>query len=207
MSAADPAALVAADPGASGSRTGELAGVDALGDAEGVARQLIARIAPSASVLGVGVDAVDLERFGRVIGRRPRLAERLFTGGERSYIEAATDPIPRMSTRFAAKEATMKALGVGLGAFPFVDVEVVRHGLGAPFLVLRRSALELAGESGVERWHLSLTHTERVAVAFVVAEGGNRSGTTGTRGGMPADEVPADEVPGDEVPVSRAATS
>ncbi len=147
----------------------------ALEDAEGVARQLIAQIAPAATVLGVGVDAVDLERFGRVLGRRPRLAGRLFTGGERSYIDAATDPIPRMSTRFAAKEATMKALGVGLGAFPFTDVEVIRHGLGAPRLVLHRKALALADEAGVERWHLSLTHTELVAVAFVVAEGAIRS--------------------------------
>ncbi len=168
MSPADPGALVPPGP-----RAAALAGAEALGDMEGVARELIARLAPSASVLGVGVDAVDLERFGRVIGRRQRLAERLFTVGERSYIEAATDPVPRMSTRFAAKEATMKALGVGLGAFPFTDVEVVRHGLGAPFLVLHRAALELSDQAGVERWHLSLTHTERVAVAFVVADGGS----------------------------------
>jgi holo-[acyl-carrier protein] synthase len=170
-----------------------LADAAALGDAEGVARQLIAQIAPSASVLGVGVDAVDLERFGRVIGRRSRMTERLFTAGERSYIDSATDPIPRMSTRFAAKEATMKALGVGLGAFPFVDVEVVRHALGAPHLVLHRSAFQLAGDAGVERWHLSLTHTDRVAVAFVVAEGSPvvQAGAGGTTGG-------------DAVPVSRA---
>ena len=66
----------------------------------------------------------------------------------------------------------MKALGVGLGAFPFTDVEVVRHGLDAPSLVLHRSALELADGAGVVRWHLSLTHTDQVAMAVVVAEGG-----------------------------------
>ena len=67
----------------------------------------------------------------------------------------------------------MKALGVGLGAFPFADVEVVRHGLDAPSLVLHGSALELAGSAGVARWHLSLTHTDQVAMAVVVAEGGD----------------------------------
>ncbi len=137
----------------------------------GAARELAGRSGPAGSIVGVGVDAVDLDRFRRVLGRRTRMADRLFTAGERAYAEAASDPVPRLSTRFAAKEATMKALGVGLGAFPFTDVEVVRHGLGAPSLVLHRSALELAGDAGVVRWHLSLTHTDQVAMAVVVAEG------------------------------------
>ena len=94
----------------------------------GAARELTGRNGLTA-VVGVGVDAVDVERFRRVLDRRRHLAERLFTGGERAYAGAASDPVPRLSTRFAAKEATMKALGVGLGAFPFADVEVVRHGL------------------------------------------------------------------------------
>ena len=98
----------------------------------GAARELAGSSGLAGSVVGVGVDAVDLDRFRRVLGRRARLADRLFTAGERAYAGAASDPVPRLSTRFAAKEATMKALGVGLGAFPFTDVEVVRHGLGAP---------------------------------------------------------------------------
>jgi holo-[acyl-carrier protein] synthase len=132
-----------------------------------------ARIATArpGSVVGVGVDAVDLDRLGRVLGRRANMATRLFTPAELAYARSAVDPVPRLSTRFAAKEATMKALGVGLGAFPFVDVEVVRIGLDPPHLVLAGSALALARQAGVTRWHLSLTHTDRVAMAFVVAEG------------------------------------
>ncbi len=124
----------------------------------------------AASVVGVGVDAVDLDRFRRVLARRPRLAERLFTRAERAYASDRPDPVPRLSTRFAAKEATMKALGVGLGACPFADVEVVRTGLDRPALVLHGAAADLARRAGVGRWHLSLTHTERVAMAMVVAE-------------------------------------
>jgi holo-[acyl-carrier protein] synthase len=123
-------------------------------------------------VVGVGVDAVDLDRFRRVLGRRSSMADRLFTEGERAYAAAATDPVPRLATRFAAKEATMKALGVGLGAFPFTDVEVVRLGLDAPTLVLHGVALERSDRTGVVRWHLSLTHTDQVAMAVVIAEGG-----------------------------------
>ena len=126
----------------------------------------------AAAVAGVGIDAVDLDRFALVLGRRPGLADRLFTSGELAYARSAADPVPRMSTRFAAKEATMKALGVGLGAFPFVDVEVVRAGLEAPRLVLHGTALARARAAGVTRWHLSLTHTDGVALALVVAESG-----------------------------------
>jgi holo-[acyl-carrier protein] synthase len=121
-------------------------------------------------VVGVGIDAVDLDRFGRMLGRRAALADRLFTVGELAYARAAADPVPRLSTRFAAKEAVMKALGVGLGAFGFHDVEVVRVGLDAPWLVLAGGAEALARRAGVQRWHLSLSHTDQVAVALVVAE-------------------------------------
>ncbi len=120
-------------------------------------------------VSGIGIDAVDLERFRAVLGRRPRLAGRLFTDAERAYAGAAADPVPRLATRFAAKEAVIKALGVGLGAFRFAEVEVVREGLDAPFLVLHGSAAARAGRAGVSGWHLSLTHTDLVAVAVVVA--------------------------------------
>jgi len=158
----------------------------------GAARELTGRSGLAGSVIGVGVDVVDVERFRRLIDRRVHLADRLFTSGERAYAETASDPVPRMSTRFAAKEATMKALGVGLGAFPFADVEVVRNGLDAPSLVLHRSALRRAEHAGVVRWHLSLTHTDEVAMAMVIAEG--RGAGPGGPGGRAA-PVSAPAVP------------
>jgi holo-[acyl-carrier protein] synthase len=125
----------------------------------------------SAAVVGVGVDAVDLDRLRRMLARRPRLADRLFTPGELAYARRAADPVPRLATRFAAKEATMKALGVGLGAVAFAEVEVVRVGLGPPELALGGAAASRAHRAGVTRWHLSLSHTDRVALALVVAGG------------------------------------
>lgn len=140
------------------------------------AQELVRAGSVSGAVVGVGIDAVDLDRFRGVLGRRAQLVDRLFTERERAYARAASDPVPRLSTRFAAKEATMKALGVGLGALRFTEVEVVRLDLGAPTLVLHGSALERAGRSGVARWHLSLTHTDQVALALVIAEGGAAAG-------------------------------
>jgi holo-[acyl-carrier protein] synthase len=115
---------------------------------------------------GVGVDAVDVERFRRSLERTPGLVERLFAPEERGYCLAKADPVPSMAARFAAKEAVMKVFGVGLGAFGFHDVEVARAESGAPYLLLRGPAAALAGGTPLS---LSLTHTATVAVAVVAA--------------------------------------
>lgn len=120
-------------------------------------------------VRGIGIDAVEIERFRRLLARRPSAAARLFTEDELAYGARSRDPAPRLAVRFAAKEAVMKAMGVGLGAFAFRDVEVVSAPSGAPSLVLRGGAQVLAGELGVEGWRLSLTHTESTASAVAVA--------------------------------------
>jgi holo-[acyl-carrier protein] synthase len=129
----------------------------------------------ASAIVGVGVDAVDVARFRRVLDRRPSLASRCFTASEQSDAGAAADRAQSLAARFAAKEAVMKALGSGLGSFAWTDVEVSRApGTGAtrhvPSLVLRGAAAALAGVQGAGRFHLSLTHTDAVAIAFVVAE-------------------------------------
>lgn len=129
----------------------------------------------SPAIVGVGVDAVDVDRFRRVLDRRPSLAYRCFTVSEQSDAGQSADRVQSLAARFAAKEAVMKALGSGLGAFAWTDVEVTRApGTGAtrnaPSLVLRGGAAALAGAQGAGRFHLSLTHTDGVAIAFVVAE-------------------------------------
>jgi holo-[acyl-carrier protein] synthase len=129
----------------------------------------------AAAIIGVGVDAVDVERFRRVLDRRPRFTTRCFTETERSDATGSADPVQSLAARFAAKEAVMKALGSGIGAFALTDVEVRRSaGKGssrnAPYVVLHGSAAERAGAQGAGRLHVSLTHTDGVAIAFVVAE-------------------------------------
>ena len=123
------------------------------------------------AVVGVGIDLVDVRRFRESLARTPTMAARMFTEGERAYAESARDPAERYAARFAAKEAVMKALGVGLGAFGFHDVEVVRAGSGRPDLVVRAAAEALAAERGVTAWQVSLTHTATSAGAIVVATG------------------------------------
>lgn len=123
-------------------------------------------------VIGVGIDLVDVDRFRLSLARTPSMRTRMFTEGERAYAEAANDPTERYAARFAAKEAVMKALGVGLGAFGFHDVEVLRAEEGRPSLRVVGAAELLAVERGVAAWQLSLTHTTTSAGAIVVALAG-----------------------------------
>jgi len=118
---------------------------------------------------GIGVDAVDIERFRTALERTPGMRTRLFTEQELAYVAPKADPVPSLAARFAAREAVMKAMGLGLGAFAFHDVWVHRADSGEPSLVVRHRALELANDRGIIGWHLSITHTSTLAIAYVVA--------------------------------------
>ncbi len=122
-------------------------------------------------IRGLGTDLVEIARFRLALARRTSLSDRLFTEGEQEYAYGQHDPVHSLAARFGAKEATMKALGAGLGAFRFREVEVVRDDTGAPSLSLHGAAAELAQERGVHAWQLSLTHTDTTAMAVVLALG------------------------------------
>jgi holo-[acyl-carrier protein] synthase len=126
-------------------------------------------------IVGIGVDLVEVERMRRLLDRKgDRALQRLFTDGERSYAATHTEPARQLAARAAAKEAAYKALAGNdlAGAIGWRELEVVSRKGAAPILLLHGRALERAHELQVERVHLSLTHTELMAAAFVVAERG-----------------------------------
>jgi holo-[acyl-carrier protein] synthase len=120
-------------------------------------------------ILGIGIDAVDIARFRKSLERTPSMHHRLFTERELAYVAPKADPVPSLAARFASREAVMKAMGLGLGAFGFHDVWVDHRQSGEPLLNVTGRAAELAGERGIGTWHLSITHTDQVAIAYVVA--------------------------------------
>ena len=120
-------------------------------------------------MIGIGTDLVELERFRTTLERTPGIRDRTFTEAERAYADAKHDPTERYAARWAAKEAVMKAMGVGLGEVAMRDIEVVRSESGAPIVVLHDTAAAKADELGIREWKLTLTHTERVAQAIAVA--------------------------------------
>ncbi|HWE33700.1 MAG TPA: holo-ACP synthase [Solirubrobacteraceae bacterium] len=115
--------------------------------------------------LAVGIDLLEIERLERALERRPRLAERLFTDGERAYAASRARPGQHLAARFCGKEAVAKALG--LHAWEWRDVEIL-GGDGPPTVVLHGSARARADELGVEV-SVSLTHTTSDAAAAAVA--------------------------------------
>ena len=120
-------------------------------------------------IVGIGVDAVEIDRFRRSLERTPSMKTRLFTHEELEYVEPHDDPTASLAARFAAREAVMKAMGVGLGAFEFHDVWVQRANSGRPTLAVTGRAEQIANELGVTDWHLSITHTDTTAIAYVIA--------------------------------------
>ncbi|HET9105406.1 MAG TPA: holo-ACP synthase [Solirubrobacteraceae bacterium] len=114
----------------------------------------------------VGLDLLEIERLERALARRPRLAERLFTAGERAYAAARARPGQHLAARFCAKEAVAKALG--MQAWSFQDVEVVAT-TAAPTVVLRGATAERAARLGVGVI-ISLTHTRTLAGAVALTQ-------------------------------------
>jgi holo-[acyl-carrier protein] synthase len=124
-------------------------------------------------IIGIGIDAVDVDDMRTTINRTPTFRERCFTKSEQQYAEKQHDPSERYAVRFAAKEAVMKAMGLGLGAFGFYDVEVTLAESGAPSLLITGQALVESNARDITHWHVTLTHTKTTAIAHVVAESRN----------------------------------
>jgi holo-[acyl-carrier protein] synthase len=114
--------------------------------------------------LGIGLDLLEIARLERALERRPRLAERLFTDGERAYAAARARPGQHLAARFCAKEAVAKALG--LEAWSWRDIEVVAT-QAAPIVALHGPVAARAAELGVEV-SISLTHTGNEAAAVAI---------------------------------------
>jgi holo-[acyl-carrier protein] synthase len=131
----------------------------------------VAVLPATGTVVGIGTDLVECDRFRLALERRPRIAERLFSEEEREYAFRHREPVPPLAARFAAKEAVMKAMGVGLWKFAMRDVEVTKLASGQPEIALHRKAAALAAERGVAEWLLTLSHTDSMAIAVAVALG------------------------------------
>ena len=125
------------------------------------------------TILGIGVDVVEVARMRTAAERTPTLVTRLFTDREQDSCRSGSgEPrYDRMAARFAAKDAVAKAFGTGIRGFAFRDVEVYNDDLGRPVVELHARAAAVAARLGVARVHLSLSTGAAVAVANAVAEG------------------------------------
>lgn len=123
--------------------------------------------------VGLGVDIVEIARMRKILDRTPSFAAKVFSEAERAYCDGKATPETHYATRFAAKEAVVKALGTGFSEGIGVrDIEVRRTSKGRPYVVLTGRAREVARERGVREIPISLsyTHTEAVACAMAITD-------------------------------------
>lgn len=118
-------------------------------------------------MLATGVDLIEVERIERGITRHgQRFLDRFFTAQEQTHCQGRA---PSLAGRFAVKEAVSKALGTGIGDMNWTDIEVVCNTRGKPELVLHNKAQEIAAAQNLHHWSISLSHTQSLAIAVVVA--------------------------------------
>lgn len=120
-----------------------------------------------AGVIAVGVDLVDVERFGRALERTPGLAHRVFTEQE---LGECAGRVASIAGRWAIKEAVAKALVDNRG-HEWHDCITSRGDHGEPHVQLHGSLLDSAEARGIGAWHVSVSHDGGMAIAFVVASG------------------------------------
>jgi holo-[acyl-carrier protein] synthase len=124
-------------------------------------------------VLASGVDLIEIARVERLVERYgDRFLHRVFTQLEIAYSRRRP---AELAARFAAKEAVSKALGVGMrmmapAGILWREAEIVGDHRGKPLIRLHGRAAERATELGLSDWSVSLSHTDRLAIAFVVAQ-------------------------------------
>ncbi len=118
-------------------------------------------------MLRSGVDIIEIDRLKQSLARHgERFLQRVYTPAE---IERYRDRPQSLAARWAAKEAVAKALGTGIGEVGWKEIEVLEDDRRAPRLLLSGNAAALARALGLSEWAISLSHTNDLAIAFVVA--------------------------------------
>ncbi len=122
-------------------------------------------------VIGIGTDLCDIDRIARIIAEQgDRFLAKVFTQNEISYCRPKHHAAQCFAARFAAKEALLKALGVGLrDGLRWKDMEIENDALGKPFFKLSGKCAQQTSGTNIM---LSLSHTQHAAVAFVIIDSG-----------------------------------
>jgi len=123
-------------------------------------------------IVGLGIDLVEVARIRSMFLRhRERFVRRILTEAEQNYVMRYADPGERLAGRWAAKEAALKALGTGLSAgIRWRDIEVLPDEHGKPILHFHGKARERAALLEANRFHITITHSQEMAMAQAILE-------------------------------------
>ena len=122
-------------------------------------------------IVGIGTDITAIARIREILAKTEKFKERNFTSAECAAGDLRKDSASYYAGRWAAKEACAKALGCGIGAeCALTDVEILNDTAHAPCLTLHGAAERRAAQLGVKACHVSISHEQEYAVAFVILE-------------------------------------
>lgn len=120
-------------------------------------------------IYGIGIDIVEVTRIQEASRRwGARFEQRIYTHQELTYCGDTPSRYWRLAARFAAKEATLKALGTGLTTgMRWQDVEIQADAVGKPEIVLHGEVERYAHAQNIGSVFVSMSHTNAYAVAQV----------------------------------------
>lgn len=122
-------------------------------------------------IFGVGVDIIEVDRIEDKLSRTPGLKDKLYTPVEIGYCESKKFPAQHYAARFAAKEAFLKALGIGWSrGVKFSEIEIHNLESGQPVIEVYGRAKEFCQAESISRLYVSLSHLKTLAVATVILE-------------------------------------
>lgn len=121
-------------------------------------------------VKGVGIDIIEIYRINKILlNNREKFLKRILSNNEIEYISNNNFMVNTIAGNFAAKEAVLKALGIGLRNMKITDIEVLRDNLGKPYVVLKNSAKAIAKEKDIKEILISISHSKEHAIAQAIA--------------------------------------
>lgn len=118
----------------------------------------------------LGTDIIEIQRIKKVMQRHPSFCRRILTPRENECCQGRQNSAPFVAGRFAAKEAVVKCLGVGLRGFSWQDMEILPDELGKPCLQLSPRLEAIARQRGMGRVQVSISHSRDYAVAVAIGE-------------------------------------
>ena len=125
-----------------------------------------------------GVDIVQIPKLREIMERNKNFVTDIFTEQERDYCMSKKDPYIHFAGRYAAKEASLKALGTGISGIDnsFQDIETVPGSSGKPELSMRGWTKKISSKKGISQMTVSISHTVDYAVATVILTGNEERG-------------------------------
>jgi holo-[acyl-carrier protein] synthase len=122
-------------------------------------------------IFGTGCDLIEVDRIKKAIERNPSFKHKIFTKSEIEYCDQRASGFQSYAARFAAKEAFLKAIGLGMrDSIQFLDIEVINDEYGKPSLNIGGRSKEILSENDIIKTHVSLSHLKTMAMATVVLE-------------------------------------